>query len=749
MESELHNLTMSHGISSGDQAQASSSSCGRKLSYPPEIDEQLVHWVKTEQNAGVVMSPDMLRREALRLIQPYCFEFKASTGWLDKFLTRHKLVLHSNNHRSNGNVYPQKDANTEELKEATTQPLPKLLPVSEVDTVSSALNTSLQNEDDLDDDDDDDENENKKEEGGSQKPVNPERLKAFNMFVRLFIDENLDRLVPISKQPKEKINAIIMSCQRQFPEFSDRARKRIRTYLKSCRRSTRLREPSSKPSMTHIPASQLTEVNNILAQACENETQEVAKRQRVELPDGSTAYHAKTLTVNEHPTQQRKLSAKVAELQKAALSKSRMQKEVPVFPAFLPSSLRSPVLKLSQTEVTAVRSLIDGYRQSASFLHRSADELERLLKHCEAYTDEGGEESSVNTENKVKVDKVEKRPNAKVTNEIEKPVEAVAEIQIPKSVETIEKRSTMDEQLTINVQMNAVVKKEVDLKREEIELQSAPELLHLHTSSAQIPERVHSPVINTQRSPLHTQQYQVLQSPNVHKQLLTPHSHGVRPSSVHQHSTHSSTLSQQQQQQQQERSIVLTHAGHNPNRNPSPSQSLHTQKMSRNTSPSPTAHSQQASHNHSPSQIIHSQQMSHIPSSQGNISQMYTVRQNQQPTRHLSQQQRQSHSLSASHHQLSPHHQPVFNFDSSAQQLLDVRQQQHIHQRLSPHPMNYHALISPVSSPHLHDIPRQPHLQEISRQTHLQDLNRQPHMQDLSRRSHSEYGMVYDPHQAH
>lgn len=47
--------------------------------------------------------------------------------------------------------------------------------------MSSALNTSLQNEDDLDDDDDDDENENKKEEGGSQKPVNPERLKAFNV----------------------------------------------------------------------------------------------------------------------------------------------------------------------------------------------------------------------------------------------------------------------------------------------------------------------------------------------------------------------------------------------------------------------------------------------------------------------------------------------------------------------------------------------------------------------------------------
>lgn len=66
---------------------------------------------------------------------------------------------------------------------------------------------------------------------------------SLQMFVRLFVDENLDRLVPISKQPKEKILAIIKSCNRQFPEFRDRARKRIRTYLKSCRRLKKLKEP--------------------------------------------------------------------------------------------------------------------------------------------------------------------------------------------------------------------------------------------------------------------------------------------------------------------------------------------------------------------------------------------------------------------------------------------------------------------------------------------------------------------------
>lgn len=68
------------------------------------------------------------------------------------------------------------------------------------------------------------------------------RVPSLQMFVRLFVDENLDRIVPISKQPKEKIQAIIDSCTRQFPEFAERARKRIRTYLKSCRRNKRGRE---------------------------------------------------------------------------------------------------------------------------------------------------------------------------------------------------------------------------------------------------------------------------------------------------------------------------------------------------------------------------------------------------------------------------------------------------------------------------------------------------------------------------
>ena len=56
------------------------------------------------------------------------------------------------------------------------------------------------------DDEDDEEDDDDKMEGLTC--GDPEKLKAFNMFVRLFVDENLDRHVPISKQPKEKIQVI-------------------------------------------------------------------------------------------------------------------------------------------------------------------------------------------------------------------------------------------------------------------------------------------------------------------------------------------------------------------------------------------------------------------------------------------------------------------------------------------------------------------------------------------------------------
>ena len=46
---------------------------------------------------------------------------------------------------------------------------------------------------------------------------------------------------------------------------------------------------------------------------------------------------------------------------------------------------KQPLLnhKLNATEIAAVRQLVTGYRESAAFLLRSADELEHLLEYVE------------------------------------------------------------------------------------------------------------------------------------------------------------------------------------------------------------------------------------------------------------------------------------------------------------------------------------------------------------------------------
>ncbi|XP_044745682.1 nucleolar protein 4 isoform X2 [Coccinella septempunctata] len=313
-----------------------------------------------------------------------------------------------------------------------------------------------------DEDDDDDESDDKID----TQTHDPERLKAFNMFVRLFVDENLDRMVPISKQPKEKIQAIIDSCTRQFPEFAERARKRIRTYLKSCRRNKRARDPNSSWDATRPTPAHLTSVQaeQILATACENESHN-AKRMRLGLepvsqpmpivpgtqPTDTTAPISRGLdfsssnsvkmdvepVMNVFPSSTTPSSTSNAMSKsmsitsdiKTSLSASNVaglgannmngigisstagslptnmyrpnftqafqrSGPYPLFPgsssfssggaSLLTNDLsmkQKPLInhKLSTGEMAAVRQLITGYRESAAFLLRSADELEQLL----------------------------------------------------------------------------------------------------------------------------------------------------------------------------------------------------------------------------------------------------------------------------------------------------------------------------------------------------------------------------------
>ncbi|CAL4126411.1 unnamed protein product, partial [Meganyctiphanes norvegica] len=78
------------------------------------------------------------------------------------------------------------------------------------------------------------------------------------------------------------IQAIIDACARQFPEFAERTRKRILSYLKSCRRNKRNRDSNGWDTVPRLTPPHLTSVQaeQVLASACENEAHN-AKRMRL------------------------------------------------------------------------------------------------------------------------------------------------------------------------------------------------------------------------------------------------------------------------------------------------------------------------------------------------------------------------------------------------------------------------------------------------------------------------------------
>ncbi|XP_025958774.1 nucleolar protein 4 isoform X3 [Dromaius novaehollandiae] len=253
-----------------------------------------------------------------------------------------------------------------------------------------------------DEDEDDHDEQEDSEKVNESDGVEAERLKAFNMFVRLFVDENLDRMVPISKQPKEKIQAIIDSCRRQFPEYQERARKRIRTYLKSCRRMKRSGFEMSRPIPSHLTSAV---AESILASACESESRNAAKRMRLDRQQDEAAPADKqykqeqaqvtystsavsstqeVLYINGNGTYSyhsyRGLGGGLLNLNDASSSGPTdlsMKRQLATSSGSSSSTSSRP--QLSPTEINAVRQLVAGYRESAAFLLRSADELENLI----------------------------------------------------------------------------------------------------------------------------------------------------------------------------------------------------------------------------------------------------------------------------------------------------------------------------------------------------------------------------------
>ena len=66
---------------------------GRRLSYSPETDRQLLEWVVERGKNGLPVSREAIQTQALALVRDECPDFKASSGWVEKFLIRHKISL--------------------------------------------------------------------------------------------------------------------------------------------------------------------------------------------------------------------------------------------------------------------------------------------------------------------------------------------------------------------------------------------------------------------------------------------------------------------------------------------------------------------------------------------------------------------------------------------------------------------------------------------------------------------------------
>ena len=66
---------------------------GRRLSYSNETDEKLLQWVLKQQDKGTPVTRDAIQAQARLLVRDECPEFKASSGWVEKFLARHNLTI--------------------------------------------------------------------------------------------------------------------------------------------------------------------------------------------------------------------------------------------------------------------------------------------------------------------------------------------------------------------------------------------------------------------------------------------------------------------------------------------------------------------------------------------------------------------------------------------------------------------------------------------------------------------------------
>ena len=69
------------------------SGAGRPLTYPLEVEKDILSWLLELRELHVPVSILTLQEKAKRLVRPHNPTFNANRGWVEKFFARHRLSL--------------------------------------------------------------------------------------------------------------------------------------------------------------------------------------------------------------------------------------------------------------------------------------------------------------------------------------------------------------------------------------------------------------------------------------------------------------------------------------------------------------------------------------------------------------------------------------------------------------------------------------------------------------------------------
>lgn len=70
-----------------------SSGAGRKLSYPPEKETELVQWVLEQRDIQLAVTVQNIIDQVVAIIRPVCPTFKGTRGWAHRFMQRNDQVI--------------------------------------------------------------------------------------------------------------------------------------------------------------------------------------------------------------------------------------------------------------------------------------------------------------------------------------------------------------------------------------------------------------------------------------------------------------------------------------------------------------------------------------------------------------------------------------------------------------------------------------------------------------------------------